>query len=322
MYRTLLVPLDGSRLAERALPLATALARASGARLVLVRAVWVDTLPGTDPTAAQVRAVAEAEGYLQGVARRLAEEAVVAEVAVPYERPVEGILTEIALRQADLVVLSTHGRSGLGRVVYGSVAEAVLARSPVPVLLVRAGVPDGPLLVGERPGRVLVPLDGSALAEEALPHAVGLARLLNGSLVLLRVVVPTPVVAPPLAPGGEILLGAPVLDADLVEQERAEAEDYLRDVAARLREQGVTVQTIASVGPVATVVLETSRAVDASLIVLATHGRTGLERLLFGSVAAEVLRRAELPLLLVRPTGLRLAGAEGGRASGVGAPPR
>jgi nucleotide-binding universal stress UspA family protein len=294
----MLVPLDGSLLGERALPIATALARATGARLVLVRVAWAATLPGTDPAQAQVRAVEEAEAYLNGVVHRLAEQAIRAEIAVPYDRPAEGILAEIALRHADLVVMSTHGRSGLGRVVYGSVAEAVLVRSPAPVLLVRADGGHAPWLAEEVQPRILVPLDGSAFSEAVLSHAAALARALGATIILLRA---TP---PPALPGGELVPVAPIVDAELLERERAEAEASLDAVADQLRAQGLQMQTIVRPGPAVAAILEESRAAGASLIAMATHGRTGLARLAFGSVAGEVLRRSELPLLLVRPAGL------------------
>lgn len=297
MYRQILVPLDGSLLAERALPLATWLAARLGSRILLVRAVWVQTFPGADPTAAQVAAVQEAEAYLRGVAARLAERAIPTDIAVPYAPPAEGILLEAGLRGADLIVLSTHGRSGLGRWLYGSVAEAVLARSPLPVVLVRASAPEA--LWEREPwrARLLVPLDGSPLAEEALPHAVGLARALEATVVLVHAV------PPPVLPLAEFsLAGAMALpDADPIEQARRAATAYLETVAARLAAQGVQTQTTVVEGAAATAILEVSRAVGAVLIVMATHGRTGLGRLLFGSVALEVLHRGDRPLLLVRP---------------------
>src|SRR5262249_17655211 len=151
--------------AEGALPYAEALARSGGARLLLVRAALAHTVPGADPTADQVRAVAEAETYLADVVGRL-KGAKIVETAVFYGRPVEAILEEVELRRVDLIVMATHGRSGLGRWLYGSVAEAVVSRSPAPVLLVRAG-PGKPTNVAVAAGpRAIVPLDGSAFAEE------------------------------------------------------------------------------------------------------------------------------------------------------------
>lgn len=302
MYRTILVPLDGSLLGERALPIAAALARATAARLVLVRTAWTDSSPGTDPADERVRAVEQAKAYLNGVAHRLAEQAIRAEVAVPFDRPAEGIHAEIALQHADLVVMSTHGRSGLGRVVYGSVAEAVLARSPAPVLLVRAGSGSAPRLAEGAQPRLLVPLDGSVFSEAALPYAAELVRALQARIILLRAT------SLPVLPDGEPVLMAPIVETEQLEPERAEeeAEAYLNAVADQLTGRGVRVRVWTTVrrGPAAAAILEESRATGASLVVMATHGRTGLGRLVFGSVAGEVFRRGELPLLLIRPAGL------------------
>ena len=201
LYRTILVPLDGSSFSERALPTATALARATGAGLVLVRAASASVPPGgirptyragrfkkktfTSPPTSGAPAFRR---HRSGRSRRQSftwtasptawPNKACGRAAVPYAAAAEGILTEIDVQSADLVVMCTHGRSGLGRWIFGSVAEEVLAHSPVPVLLVR---PTGtPVTLSAEPGkfRLLVPLDGSAFAEAALPHAAKLAQAL------------------------------------------------------------------------------------------------------------------------------------------------
>lgn len=299
MAGTILVPLDGSPLAERALPYAELLAQALEARLVLVRAVVAHTFPGVDPTDAQVRAVEEAEAYLAGLAARLAERGLAVETATPYGDAVQEILLEIDLRRADLVVMATHGRSGLGRWVYGSVAAGVLARSPVPVLLVRAWQPSLAAPPIAKQPRLLVPLDGSEFAEEALPVAVRLAERLGGSLVLVQAV---PVPMPVAVPGGVVVPEAFDLDSA-----QAEAHAYLRRVADRLAREhpGLESQVEVRVGLAADAIVAASRDHHAALVVMATHGRTGVGALLLGSVADAVLRQGSVPLLLVRPAAMR-----------------
>lgn len=170
MIQTILVPLDGSAFSEQALPVALELVNALKTRLVLVCVAGRELLLSleltdedrkaieeqnsgvkeeehvlsTDPgmvrrAQMQIRAVAEAEKYLARIAARLAASGIQAEIAVPYGPAVEGILTEINLHSADLVVMCTHGRSGLNRLVSGSVASAVLIHSPVPVLMIPPG---------------------------------------------------------------------------------------------------------------------------------------------------------------------------------------
>ena len=133
----ILVPLDGSRLAEAALGEAMEFARA-GAALVLLRAAEAARVPMADPTEAQVAVVREAEAYLDGVAER-ARAAGVADVqtSVWYGPPGEAIIEAAHVRKADLIVMSSHGRSGLGRLVFGSVAETVLRGTTTPILLIR-----------------------------------------------------------------------------------------------------------------------------------------------------------------------------------------
>ena len=140
----ILVPLDGSLLAEGAIQTAAGLARESGAALVLLRAAEAHTLPGADPTDAQVAVVREAEEYLTAVAARLGEEGIKGvETSVWYGPPATAIIEAARLQKGDLIVMTTHGRSGLGRLILGSVAESVLRGTTTPILLLRA--PGAPL---------------------------------------------------------------------------------------------------------------------------------------------------------------------------------
>ena len=138
--KTILVPLDGSSLAEAALTPAMEIARESGGRLVLLRAAVGHRGPMADPTDAQVEAVREAEQYLAEAKARVATAGVAdAETSVWYGPPVEAIVEAARFRKADLIVMSSHGRSGLGRLVLGSIAESVLRSTSVPILLIRPG---------------------------------------------------------------------------------------------------------------------------------------------------------------------------------------
>lgn len=135
--KKIMVPLDGSRLAEVALPEAFEFAR-RGATLVLMRAAEAARLPATDPTESQVAVVQEAEGYLASIAERARKAGVQnVETAVWYGPPAESIIDAARTRDIDLVVMSSHGRSGLGRLVLGSVAERVLRGTTTPILLLR-----------------------------------------------------------------------------------------------------------------------------------------------------------------------------------------
>lgn len=287
-FRRLLVPLDGSELAERALPCAQALARSLGADLILVRAASVGPWHG-DLAEAQVKAVAEAEIYLEHVAAELTGDHAVG-YSVPYGQPVEGVAEVARTRAADLIVMATHGRGGPSRLLLGSVADALVRRTQLPLLLVRAGLS----LRGweQGPRRILVPLDGSDLAESVLARVDALARVTGAQLTLLQVVgLARPVLAP-----YEI---APVFEGNRALADRARA--YLARVASSLARAGQDVQTqVVFFGGPADRIAAAAAEGQHDLIAMATHGRAGLDRLIFGSVADQVLRTAKVPVLLFR----------------------
>ncbi len=297
MYRTVLVPLDGTPLAERALPLANTVARAAGARVILLRAVETQPAPGIDvgvgPSAE--RELREAEEYLSEVARRLPGLGIV-ETAVFRGDATDAVLEETRVRRVDLLVMATRARSGLDRLVHGSVAEAVLARTPVPVLLVRGD--DGVVApqMATRP-RLIVPLDGSSFSEEVLPIAAEMATRLGAEIVLTQCV---PAPDRPRRPGDGHVVAHSDQRVDALE---TRARDYLHGVAARLAStHGVgPVRIDVRVGLPAESIAQAASEHDAMLVVMATHGRNGLARMLMGSVADAVLHHGQVPLLLVRP---------------------
>jgi nucleotide-binding universal stress UspA family protein len=292
MYRSVLVPLDGSAFAEHALPLALSIARRAGATLHLVQVHvlyplqepacgWLPFNPTLD-----VEVKEQERAYLAGVVKRLA-----AGSAVPVTSTltdgliVDGILEQVRAQKADLIVMTTHGQGPLTRLWLGSTADALIRLAPSPVLLARPqeGAPD----LAREPdlAHVLIPLDGSELAEQVLPRVVALGRLRQAEYTLLRVI------------------ESPVQSRRLPTQALAEAQAYLDPVGARLRAEGLIVQTRAVFGrPVASALLEEARQEVTDLIALATHGRGGFKRLLLGSVADKVLRGATVPVLIYRPT--------------------
>jgi len=292
MFRTILVPLDGSPFAEQALPWALSIARRAGACLDLVRGhvlyafkdpaySWGPYDPAMDAEAARQEHL-----YLEGAARRLSAAALVpisaAVVASVPGLEAEGILGRARAAGADLIVMSTHGRGPLSRLALGSVADQVVRRAFLPVLLVRPREPAPGPFAEPAAESVLIPLDGSALAERALEPAADLAGLLGARCDLVRVV----------APGGGPEQAA----------EEGEARSYLGRVAGRLGQRGLEAQTrVLAARQPAEAILLAARAWGSGLIALATHGRGGIRRALLGSVADQVLRAAPCPLLVYRP---------------------
>jgi nucleotide-binding universal stress UspA family protein len=289
MLKTILVPLDGSALSERALPYATALARRAGAHVVLVRAILAHTPPGADPTDTQVALRKRAEADLYAIAEQLGLAGVDVETHVYYDDAATAIIDAVQARHADLIVMASHGRTGVGRWIYGSVADHVLRHSPVPVLVVPAAVSCA--WTSDRAPRLLVPLDGSVVAEAALAPARALVTELGCELVLLRVVEPP---APLAAPD---FLAAAGYDTSA---ELAAAQGYLNRLAVELRGEGFGVKVVPSVGYASTLIPRVAHEMGADLIVMATHGRSGVARVVLGSVASGVLQRSAVPVLLAR----------------------
>jgi nucleotide-binding universal stress UspA family protein len=191
--------------------------------------------------------------------------------------------------RADLIVMSTHGRGGVGQMVYGSVAEHVARHSAVPVILVTSR--SGSRWADEPPLRVVVPLDGTAHAEAALGPAGDLARAVRADLLLLTATEssrdPT---LPWHAPDGAARRRA--ID---------EAQEYLERVAMPLRADGHRVELRVEAGPPSDVVADATNQLGAAIVVMATHGRGALSRLLVESVASETLRKLTVPVCLIRP---------------------
>jgi nucleotide-binding universal stress UspA family protein len=290
MFRTIVILLDGSPFAEQALPWALHLARRAGASLELVRGHVLYAL--TQPAAAWAPfdPVAEADckqeerAYLDAVAHRVADAAPVSITETLVDGlETEGILQRVRDGRADLVVMATHGRGPLGRFFLGSVADVLVRETSVPVLLVR---PHGAGLdSGAAAEDVLVPLDGSPLAEQILGPAADLARLAGARCTLLRVL-------PPATFSGR--------SAALEEVPHTRALAYLEAVAERLRGQGLSVQTrvVVAARPARAILRE---AREGTVIALATHGRGGVPRVVLGSVADKVIRAAPGPVLVYRP---------------------
>lgn len=303
MFSTILVPLDGSQLSEQALPVAISLASASGAKLLLVRAAWTPRVSDLSPEDTEIHSIAVAEDYLDALKTRLEAEGLTVDTAVPFAPADEGILIETDLRHADLIVMSTHGRSGISRLLYGSVAEAVVAKSHVPVLLIRVARAELPVQPLKAHPAILVALDGSPFAETALPYAKNLARTLDGELVLLRVVVPPPQWVDPM-----VVLPYPSEEA--VTREEVDTQQYLANLVNQLHGEGLRAQGVMQIGRAADAIMKECKVCDAGLMVMATHGRTGVNRAMFGSVALAILRHTDRPILLVHPTKEAVAGLE------------
>jgi len=266
----ILVPLDGSPLAESILPALMPLVRQQAATLTLMQVI--DRVDEIEPTRA----------YLSRLERDLERDGVEALPRVEFGGPVEEILHQAQPKRHDLVAMTTHGRTGLRRAIMGSVAEEVLRHSKVPLVLNRPGAKIGDWK------RIVVALDGSPASEAILDEAVRLALLLKvkATLHVVRVTLP-------LLPTSDMYFEPPP-------SVREDPQPYLDEICTRLAKQGLLAVAAVREGFAGQEVVKYAEEIGADLIGMMTQGKSGLPRLLAGSVAEEVLRSAPCPVLIRR----------------------
>jgi len=299
MFRKLLVPLDSSQFAEQALARAVGIARDSGAAIHVVLVHQPMAYGGfTDvPWSGDV---ADAERkYLQGIVDQLAPKQVVVTSAVVEGNPVDAICREAVSTGTDLIVMASHGRTGLSRFWVGSVAAGVIRNSTAPVLLVRPAKEKHDKVERVYLRNILVTLDSSAESEEIIPFALDLAQSERGSLTLLRVVQPVVWISP--TTGIPFAYSPMVYDEELTKNVVASAEGEIANTKQRLQGLGYAVDTHVEVSEkVAQAIADFVKAHNIDLVAMSTHGR-GASRLFLGSVADKVLRSVDVPMLLHRP---------------------
>jgi nucleotide-binding universal stress UspA family protein len=276
MFETIVIPLDGSETSRAILPQVRKLLFAKDAEVVLVRAISVP--PGVEGQTLELTETlrARAAKELQALTRELTSKGARARFVVRKGDAADVILEVASEEGATLIAIATHGRSGLRRWAFGSVAEKILRASPIPVLAVRSFSESG----GPTPAegltlkRILVPVSADGLSLQGVEPALALARLFGSSVTLLHVC------------EGQAC-GLPVPE--------------LKQAYERFHEAGLEVEPLMKQGDPATRVLETVAELKADLIAMTTHGRAGVPRWLLGSVTEKVLRASQVPLLIVRP---------------------
>lgn len=290
----LLVPLDGSSLAERALPPAFAIAKA----LSTNDRCAVDILRVVPPLFLTIDPVLyaetlhlseeEAQSYLETIAIEWSTADLPITTAVTAGSVAESIIGYTQQTNINLIVMSSHGRSGLGRWVYGSVTEKVLRQGCCATLIIRQTVQPPPEIFH----KILVCLDGSLLAEQVLDPIFTIARATQAEITLLRVLTPSHLAIETYAM--EQLL------ANVEEMERDTAEAYLRQLLVKLSPEGLTITTQTAVGPAADVIIDTAANQGFDLIAMCSHGRSGISRWVYGSVTEKVLRGAACATFILR----------------------
>jgi nucleotide-binding universal stress UspA family protein len=298
MIRNVLVPLDRSPFSEQALPPAIAIARRAQAQLHILH---VRTL--SPPLAFQyvdwwADALLQDEAqYCESIARRVREVGVTPVVETREGRVADVIRRYAASAAVDLIVMTTHGHTGVSRLWLGSVADAVVRQDSVTVLMVRPD--DHPLRLDEHPlySHVLVPLDGTPSAETAVEHATSLGSLGHARYTLVRIMSPVLVPVHPYTFAG----AAVSPDDDATATEMQHAREYLEEQGRELASTGLRIESKVHLSDnSARGILTVAHDVQADLIAMCTH-RHGAARFVLGSTADKVLRGGSLPLLLMHP---------------------
>lgn len=297
-FRKLLVPLDGSRLAEAVLPPTMVLAKGFGATVALLHVIERDA-PGTIHGERHLANIQESEAYLRKVADECGCEGIDVEFHVHpnLERDVvASIIGHAEEFGADMIILATHGSGGMRDILVGSIAQQVLRRGTRPVLLVKP-TPDASKTPFEL-NSILVPLSGASSHDEAvLPVATEVAQAVGASLQLLVVVPTLSTVSGDKAAVATLMPSATKAALDI---EQEDATDYLGQVVERLHTEGVRVEAEVRRGDAAAGVVGSAAASGADLLVMSTHARAGLGALWSASVGPKILARITQPLLLVR----------------------
>ena len=297
MFKRLLIPLDGSLLAEAALPVANYLAQHFGSTVTLLHLIERNA-PAQVHGDTHLSNEADATSYLQKVAQRSFAPGIVTDTHVhtsevsDVARSISAHADELA---SDLIVMCVHGRGGVQGWMVGSIAQQVVAFGRKPVLLIP--VQNLPISETFTCKQILVSLDVDPEHAQALPSAIELAQGCNAALHLV-IVVPTPRTLSATETSISRLL--PLTTSALLEMNEQQALDYLHTQVEHVHQQGVTATGSTYRGNPAAVIVEVAERKQSDILVLATHGRTGLDAFLEESVATKVSNHSHIPLLLIR----------------------
>ena len=285
-YRRMLIPLDGSELAERALPYAKNLAKTKGSEVILFT-VSVASVGQLDRPM---------KAYLELNAKELESQGIKASIAISYGNMSDEIIKFADKNKIDLIIISTHGQSGIKRWVLGSVALKVLHGTCTPVLLIKSRAHKISEVAFKK---ILIPIDGSPFSEASIPYVKELAKETGGEIILLRVSEPPVLSAdrsPAIKPSWE-----EYRDILMTEIQR-QAEEYMEGIKANIEKSGIKVSSQAILGKAAESILQVAKKENINLIAMTTHGRTGVSRWVYGSVASRIVEESLQPVMLIRPS--------------------
>ena len=286
MYERILVPLDGSELAEMALPYVEEVAKRLNSEVLLLtaNALGEDLERLLRP-------------YLEKRAEVLQSLGIEASPLVVHGNAADEILDCAEKSDIDLIIISTHGRTGLVAWAMGSIANKIVQRSRIPTLLIRPGEPET-IAAGKELRKILVPLDGSHFAESIIPCVESLAGGMGSEVILLRVV---ETVRPPYFTIYNEVPGWEKYEQQFMAKAEEEAKRYLNEQEGVLKDRNLKVTSASLSGRPAQTILEYAEDNSVDLIALATHGFSGITKWVYGSVASKIIESSSKPVLLMRP---------------------
>lgn len=285
-YRKVLVPLDGSGLAERAIPYAKNFAKTKGSEIILLTVSTTSTGQLDRPMKA----------YLELNTKELQSQGIKTSTAIAHGNVADEIIKFADINKIDLIIISTHGHSGIKRWVLGSVALKVLYGTCIPVFLIKSRAHK---IASVEFKKILLPLDGSPFSEASIPYVKDLAKGTGGEIILLRVNEPPALPAdrsPAIKPSWEEYRD--ILIAEIQRQ----TDEYLEGIRANLEKSGIKVKSQATLGKATEGILQVAQKEDINLIAMTTQGRTGVSRWVYGSVASRIVEESLQPVLLIRPS--------------------
>jgi nucleotide-binding universal stress UspA family protein len=284
-YRKILVPLDGSEIAERALSYVQAIARTKSTKVILLTVL----------AAHEGRSDHPMKAYLDSQAKELESKGIKVSTAIAYGHAAEQIIEFAENNKINLIVISSHGHSGIKLRLLGSIAQKVLHGTCVPTLLVKPGAIEVSQVELKK---VLLPLDGSSFSEASIPYVNQLLKGPGAEIVLLHVSEP-PVVPPDWSRDTKSHMKE--YRERLTSELQQQALEYLEKIKAALGRKGLRVRAKAVVGMAVESIIEAAKKENVDLIAMTTHGRTGVSRWMYGGVVNRIVEECQKPILLIRP---------------------
>jgi nucleotide-binding universal stress UspA family protein len=296
MYHHILVPLDGSRLAESALPAASYIARVSGAEVTLIHVIERNA-PKEIHGDRHLTNFIEATKYLEELKKKSFPQGIKVKCHV-HEESVENVANSIAEHSGelkpDLIVMCTHGQSGLRELLFGTIARKVIALSSIPLLIIHPS--DNEPMPQFRCSRILVPINADTSHDEGLYTAMEIALLCGASISLIMAVPTFGSLSPEWAASGKLLPGATGELLDMAEQN---AGEYLDDRVREAIKKGIPAEGKVIRGDPSDIIVSLAKEPDADIVVMGTHRRASFDAFWSGSITSKVIFHLEKPILLV-----------------------